>query len=106
MCVRGIDFSSVSTIFPILAWNCSDGVVFFVSHFIVRYPGGLCIMYLDFLDRGLLLTNKRLPNTFMTDRLKSSLLKFCGHFNWLVGTVSVGVKQQSLNNRSVTLSSE
>ena len=35
ICVRGIDFASVSTIFQTGVWNCSNSVVFLVFNLII-----------------------------------------------------------------------
>ena len=39
MCVTGIDFVPVSTIYRLGFMNCSDGVVFFVFRFMAIFSG-------------------------------------------------------------------
>ena len=57
-----------------------------------RYNHG---SYLDFLDRGLLLTRKLLNQGFLLVKLKSSLRKFYGHHHDLVDLYGISVSQMT-----------
>ena len=61
---------------------------------LIRYSRA-CVSYLDFLDKGLLLTNKLLNQGFLTKRLKSSLGKFYGRHHDFIDWYEVTVSQMT-----------
>ena len=61
---------------------------------LIRYSRA-CGSYLDFLDRGLLLTRKLLNQGFLLVKLKSSLRKFYGRHHDFVDRYAISVSQMT-----------
>jgi hypothetical protein len=61
---------------------------------LIRYSRA-CGSYKDFLDRGLLLTRKRLSQGFLLVKLKSSLRTFDGRHHDTVDSYGISVSQMT-----------
>ena len=96
------DFSFPIVNFPFLCSNIPAAPAYgvYISQ-LIRYSRA-CVSYSDFLDRGLLLTNKLLNQGFRTERLKSSLRKFYGRHHDLVDRYEVTVSQMTKDLFSVS----
>ena len=84
MCVGGINFASVSTIFVLDFGTGSKRVFFFVFQYIVNYS--------DFLKRHLHLRNRLLDQGYKKIRLIRSLKKFIFRYQYLVEIYSVSAE--------------
>ena len=87
------DFSFPIVNFPFLSSNIPSAPAYgvYVSQ-LIRYARG-CSLYGDFINRGVLLTQKLLQQGYEEERLKSTLRKFYGHHHELVDHYEVCVSQ-------------
>ena len=76
------DFSFAIINFPFLYGNIPAAPAYISQ--LVRYSRA-CDLYIDFLDRARILTNKLLKQGFVAERLKSSLQKIFVHHREIVG---------------------
>ena len=87
------DFSFPIVNFPFLSSNIPSSPAYgvYMSQ-MIRYARACCD-YVDFKNRGILLTNKLLKQGFAEERLKSSLRKFYGRHHELVDCYDISISQ-------------
>ena len=87
------DFSFPIVNFPFLSSNIPSSPAYgvYMSQ-MIRYARA-CSDYVDFKNRGILLTNKLLKQGFAEERLKSSLRKFYGRHHELVDRYDISISQ-------------
>ena len=87
------DFSFPNVNFSFLCSNIPAAPAYgvYISQ-LIRYFQA-CIIYHDFLDRGLLLTRKQLNQEFQMEQLKSSLRKLYGRHHELIDRYEITVPQ-------------
>ena len=90
------DFNFPIVNFPFICSNISAPAHGEYIYQMIRYSRA-CGSYLDFLDRGLLLTRKLLNQGFLLVKLKSSLRKIYGRHHDLVDRYGISVSQMTTN---------
>ena len=91
------DFNFPIVNFPFICRNIPAAPAYgvYISQ-MIRYSRA-CVSYQDFLDRGLLLTRKLLNKGFLLVKLKTSLRKFYGRHQDLVGRYGISVSQMTMD---------
>jgi hypothetical protein len=90
------DFNFPIVNFPFICSNISAPAYGVYIYQMIRYSRA-CGSYLDFLDRGLLLTRKLLNQGFLLVKLKSSLRTIYGRHHDLVDRYGISVSQMTTN---------
>jgi hypothetical protein len=90
---KRVDFDFAIVSFPFLYINISlsPAYVVYISQ-LIRYARA-CFAYEDFSKRVKLLTNKLMLQDYNESRLKSSVRKFYGHYNYLVCDYKLSLAQ-------------
>jgi hypothetical protein len=94
---RRDDFNFPIVNFPFICSNIPAAPAYGVFISQVIWYSRACGSYLDFLDRGLLLTRKLKNQYFLLGKLKSSVRKFYGRHHDLVNRYGISVLQMTMD---------